>query len=70
MFEDALLSVHAFSLDSELPAGGKSADWWKTVVARLRFKLIGIMAVLFHNLKMEYSAKYDMFNVGGGGKPV
>lgn len=37
----------AFSFDSEPPAGIKSAEWWKTVVASLRFKLNGIMAVLF-----------------------
>lgn len=57
MFRDALLSVHAFSFDPELPAGIKSADWWKTAVASLRFKLNGIKAVLFHHLKMEYSGR-------------
>lgn len=59
VFKDALLSVHALSFVSELPAGIKSTDWWETVVASLRFKLNGIMAVLFHNLNMEYSAKYQ-----------
>lgn len=58
VFRDALLSVHAFSFDSELPAGIKPADWWETAVASLRFKLNkGIKAVLFHHLKMEYSGK-------------